>query len=49
VVIVVLLFIVILNLSYLSIQNGIVHSLIWNIPYRSVGVERVKKKKAGEN
>jgi len=29
----------ILNLSTLSIRNGTVHSLIWNIPYRSVGVK----------
>jgi len=28
-----------LTLTPLSIYNGIVHTLIWNIPYRSVGVK----------
>jgi len=32
-----------LTLVTLIIQNGIVQALIWNIPYRSIGVERLKK------
>jgi len=28
-----------LTLSTLSIQNGTVQALIWNIPYRTVGVK----------
>jgi len=28
-----------ISLSTLSIQNGMVRALIWNIPYRSVGVK----------